>query len=111
VDLNTKRAVVAFVGRMWNPSVKLAMTRRSGSTEAAIERELADKYGEIAEMMRKEMKKEEPCEPCERAAKIAREAWKEAVEEIGRGNLTEEKKGEVREKIKARIRETIGVEI
>jgi len=114
VDLKTKRAVVAFFERMWNPSIKLAMARRSGSTEATIERELAEKYGEIADMMREEMKKEgseERCEPCERAAEIAREAFKEAVEEVGRGNLTEEKKEEVRRKIKVRVRETLGLEL
>lgn len=110
MDLKTKRAVVAFVERMWNPSVKLAMTMKSGATEAQIERELATKYGEIAEMMRKEGS-EERCEPCERAAEIAREAFKEAIREVGGGNLTEERKEEVMEKIKARVRETLGLEI
>ncbi|GAI25874.1 unnamed protein product [marine sediment metagenome] len=114
MDLKTKRAVVAFVERMWNPSVKLAMTMKSGATEAQIERELATKYGEIADMMRKELKKEgseERCEPCERAAEIAREAFKEAIREVGGGNLTEERKEEVRRKIKERVKENLGLEL
>lgn len=111
MDLKTKRAVVAFIEKMWSPSIRLATTMKSGATEAQIERELATKYGEIAQMMRKEGS-EERCEPCERAAEIAREAFKEAVKEVGGGRgLTEEEKAEVRRRIKERVKQNLGLEI
>lgn len=114
MDDEVKRAVSTFLGKNLNQLIFYFIRTKTVPTNAKIERELAQKYGEIAERMTAEERgREFPCpvEDPEFASRIVREVFEETKREIGgEHEMSEKRRNEVKEKVKMRVMKKLGLE-
>lgn len=108
----TKRAVGILLNKVGNPVIAYFIRTKFVPTEAQIEKELATEYGKIADRMAgRESKFPCPVEDPEFASKIVREAFEETRKEIGDAHkMSEERKKDVKEKVKMRVMKKLGLE-
>lgn len=112
--MNPRRAIGVFLNRTAGPMITYILRTRIAPSESQIERELAVKYGRIADRIAGRTKLEgEPLCPLEhpsKAGKIVETVYELMKEEVEAGNVERDGIEEVRRRIREKAMRKLGVE-